>query len=145
MFAVGGPRSSVQMEQAQFPYPANTAKGQKQTHKKGLTPKADWRSFPLLSHFFHCLRGLGSKVFISNKRNRQPQLLNTGAGQPLLHRDSTLPHRTRPFKMTPWVRQRGHKGEPLPLQAGQRCLPRPAGQPGPSLHSCLYLQFSTLN
>lgn len=85
------------MEQAQFPYPANTAKGQKQTHKKGLTPKADWRSFPLLSHFFHCLRGLVSKVFISNKRNRQPQLLNTGVEQPLFHRvrkHATPPHST---------------------------------------------------
>lgn len=80
------------MEQVQFPHPANTeerskANMPKKTHTKSTLEEI----FPPPCSFFHCLKGLVSQVFISDKKNVRPQLLNTGTEQPLFQRENTPP------------------------------------------------------
>lgn len=79
------------MEQVQFPHPANTAERSKANRPKKTHTKSTLEIFPPPCSFFHCLKGLVSQVFILDKKNIGPQLLNTGTEQPLFQRENTPP------------------------------------------------------
>lgn len=133
MFAVGDPGAQPRWSRSSSPTLQTTverskANTPKKTHTKGRLEEI------FFSSFFHCLKGLVSQVFISDKKNGQPPLLNTGTEQPLFQRENTPPTTlifASSIQNGPLILPRGHRGEPSHLWADRRCLPGPVGLPGP--------------